>query len=215
MPTYAGNASKGVYAWGFQTELGSYATSYIPTTSASVTRNADVISKTGISSLIGQTEGTIFLDFYYDLTSAIGTASARFQLTDGSTDKWIFVSTPDAGTQQARFYVNNNGSEISFYSATDLLQGRNKVAVGYKSGQYVMYLNGVLSNSSTSSVVVPATSRLDFSGNVPSDPTVIKSNFNAAALWKTRLDNDTLEVLTGTGFTTYADMANYYNYTIQ
>jgi hypothetical protein len=49
-------------AYGFQLELGSYATSYIPTTSASVTRNADVISKTGISSLIGQTEGTIFAD---------------------------------------------------------------------------------------------------------------------------------------------------------
>ena len=45
-----------------QLEAGSYATSYIPTTSASVTRNADVINKTGISSLIGQTEGTVFLE---------------------------------------------------------------------------------------------------------------------------------------------------------
>jgi hypothetical protein len=62
---------------------------------------------------------------------------------------------------------------------------------------------------------VPATSRLDFSGNVPSDPTVIKSNFNAAALWKTRLTNDELERLTGTGFNTYAEMANYYNYITQ
>jgi hypothetical protein len=41
------------YAWGMQLEQNSsYATSYIPTTTAAVTRNADAISKTGISSLI-------------------------------------------------------------------------------------------------------------------------------------------------------------------
>jgi hypothetical protein len=43
------------YLWGIQLEAGSYATSYIPTTSATVTRLADSCSKTGISSLIGQT----------------------------------------------------------------------------------------------------------------------------------------------------------------
>jgi hypothetical protein len=44
-----------VHLWGAQLEAGAYPTSYIPTTTATVTRNADVISKTGISSLIGQT----------------------------------------------------------------------------------------------------------------------------------------------------------------
>jgi len=45
-----------------QLEDGSYATSYIPTVATIQTRNADVISKTGISSLIGQTEGTLFCE---------------------------------------------------------------------------------------------------------------------------------------------------------
>jgi hypothetical protein len=193
---FIGNGTDGVYLWGAQLEAGSYPTSYIPTTSASVTRNADVISKTGISSLIGQTEGSVFLDFYYDLTSVINTASARFQLSNGTTDKWILIATPDAGTQSVRFYQNNNGSDLSLYSSTNLVLGRNKVAVAYKSGQYVMYLNGALVNSSTSSVVVPETSRIDFSGNVPNDPTVVKNQFNAAALWKTRLTNDELATLT-------------------
>ena len=48
--------------WGFQLEAGAYATSYIPTLGAAVTRGADACSKTGISSLIGQTEGTIYLE---------------------------------------------------------------------------------------------------------------------------------------------------------
>jgi hypothetical protein len=44
MPSYSGDASKGVYWWGFQVENSSYPTSYIPTTSASATRVADVCS---------------------------------------------------------------------------------------------------------------------------------------------------------------------------
>lgn len=64
-----------ILIWGAQLEAGSYATSYIPTTAASVTRNRDQCVKTGITDLIGQTEGTLFVD-------AIGTknvqATAKF-----------------------------------------------------------------------------------------------------------------------------------------
>jgi hypothetical protein len=56
------DGTSGLYLWGAQVEVGSYATSYIPTTSAAVTRNADAISKTGISSLINSTEGVLFVE---------------------------------------------------------------------------------------------------------------------------------------------------------
>ena len=45
----------------WQLEVGSRATSLIKTVSGSVTRNADVISKYNIDTLIGQTEGTILV----------------------------------------------------------------------------------------------------------------------------------------------------------
>jgi len=34
-------------------------------------------------------------------------------------------------------------------------------------------------------------------------------------VWKTALTDDQLEALTGTSFNTYAEMASYYNYTLQ
>jgi hypothetical protein len=54
--------SGSAYAYGAQFEEGSYPTSYIPTYGTSATRLADSCYKTGISSLIGQTEGTLFVE---------------------------------------------------------------------------------------------------------------------------------------------------------
>lgn len=45
--SYAGDGTSGIYAWGADIEPGSFATSYIPTTSAAVTRSADIVQLTG------------------------------------------------------------------------------------------------------------------------------------------------------------------------
>lgn len=45
--TYLGDPTKGLFLWGSQWEPGAFATSYIPTTSVTVTRNADVATMTG------------------------------------------------------------------------------------------------------------------------------------------------------------------------
>jgi len=42
--TYTGDGTSGIYIWGAQYEIASAASSYIPTTTAAVTRNADVLS---------------------------------------------------------------------------------------------------------------------------------------------------------------------------
>lgn len=45
-PSYVGDGASGLYLWGGQFEAGTFATSYIPTTTASVTRSTDVASFT-------------------------------------------------------------------------------------------------------------------------------------------------------------------------
>lgn len=129
-----------VLVWGIQLEVGGYATSYTPTTSASVTRIADVISKTGISSLIGQTEGTLFANVDY-LENTENTRAIAIQ--GGVNRIGITVSKNDVGY----FIVTSAGIIIS--TAFSLISTTKKVALSYESGNISLFCNGVLMDSNT------------------------------------------------------------------
>jgi hypothetical protein len=62
--SFAGDNTSGIYLWGAQLEAGAFATSYIPTTTATVTRAADISTSVATSvfenSWYRQDEGTVF-----------------------------------------------------------------------------------------------------------------------------------------------------------
>jgi hypothetical protein len=180
------NSNGSVFIWGAQLEAGSYATSYIPTTSASVTRNADQIYKTGISSLIGQTEGTLFIDFYHDGLLNYFPCS----ISNGLYNDAIYFEQYLGNMQ---FVIFDNGNFQTAFNAGALSIGRHKMAVGYKTNDTVFYIDGVLKYTDTS-LTVPDCSRFDigFVGGVSID----KTQTNLTALWKTRLTNTQLAQLT-------------------
>jgi hypothetical protein len=195
--------TRSVFVWGAQLEAGNYSTSFIPTTSASVTRNADVISKTGISSLIGQTEGTVFLEYPNFKTDG---NEGLVGIDDGSGNNRILFYSDSNNRITAQVRTNGVTQQPSSYSVS----GNVKVAIAYNSSGFVFYVNGTLRFTGTAVVFSNAMSVFTFN-----HLGIAASITNAAALWKTRLTNDELERLTGTGFNTYAEMANYYNYITQ
>jgi hypothetical protein len=142
---FVGDITKGLYVWGFQFEVGSYATSYIPTTTAAVTRNADLISKTGISSLIGQTEGTLYAEVIIKNTENQICASIQ---RDGGLNS-IFIA--QLGNKR-QFSLRANSVTIFNYNVGVFLSGTNKVALVYNTnGTISAFLNGVkVSTLSTS-----------------------------------------------------------------
>jgi hypothetical protein len=191
-PTNADALNKSVYIYGAQLEAGSYATSYIPTTSASVTRNADVISKTGISSLIGQTEGVLLFDFKY---------------TQLDSNGLIPITIGQNSSNHAYFYIDGNES-ISFdfiYSGSDVVNistasgfavkgQRYKIAFAYKQNDFVLYINGVQIGTDNSGLI-PSFSELNF-GYPYAIGYSYPNSINLTALWKTRLTNAELAQLT-------------------
>ena len=124
-----------------QLEAGSNATSYIPTVAATATRNADVISKTGISSLIGQTEGTLY--FEVQGFSDGNTVTQFITLNDGTTTNQIgFNYTQTLGRINGYFRVS--GVSLSITS-TVLKTLNSKIILKYNSSYvYTLFINGSL-----------------------------------------------------------------------
>lgn len=196
------SGTNGLLIWGCQLEQGAYPTSYIPTYGAAATRGADTASKTGISSVIGQTEGTLFADFIYD-----GDFQHRFSIAEaGSNNNWIFMSIPETGTGNGRVYIRTNSvthldTSTGLGSGTFVKGQRYKVAFAYKSGDWAIYINGTLKSSGSQTFTAPSPSFDGFypSGTGPSSGAQVQLSavdFNQNILFQTRLTNDQLSQIT-------------------
>ena len=158
----ANNSSGTIWAYGAQAEAGAYATSYIPTLGASVTRGADAASKTGISSLIGQTEGTLYAEF---TRLNVGNAVVLFQCNDGTTNNRAQL---EIGTSGIATGVVLSGGAVScvITGATLALGQTHKLALTYKANDFKLYVNGVLAGTDTSGAVPISMSRIDLASEL-------------------------------------------------
>lgn len=183
------SASADLLVWGAQLEAGSYPTSYIPTTSASVTRNADAIYKTGISSLIGQTEGT----FFCELDRIDGAENMGIWMRTGGTPYNEIITFIVSQFGVCSVYVRSSSSDQFVASSSALSLGKHKFALAYKANDFAFYIDGVQIATSTSGT--PPTCDQIYLGGYPDGGARVSKNV-ATALWKTRLTNTQLAQLT-------------------
>jgi hypothetical protein len=178
------------YTWGAQIEAGSVATSYIPTTTGSVTRNADVINVSGaVSGCIGQTEGTIYAEV--DIRNFV-TFSRIVSLSNGTSSNTINLQLfLDGAVKSLRVGLTFLGSgQVDIIAA--MPNPVNKIAVGYKENDFAVYLNGT-SVGTDSTCNVPAMNKIDL-GNF-NGANIISDRIRSAALYTTRLTNAELIAL--------------------
>ena len=188
---FGGDGTSGIYVFGGQYELGSVATSYIPTTTTSATRNADVITLSGaVSGCIGQTEGTIYAEFEIRSES---TTRRLLTLSDGSQlNRIMLVYSSNALRAQIQ------GSSISLGNPAD---GYHKVAFAYQqsgvSGTLFASLDGGAVVSGTTAGTFPSVLNAINVGKI--EDTATTSQWNArirsAAIYTSRLTNAELIAL--------------------
>ena len=139
--------------WGAQGEKDSASgkdgkvTSYIPTTSGSVTRERDNYSGGGSSTLIGQTEGVFFFEgaSLYDAEAGRG-----MSLSDTSPTNRVILYF-DFTSQKLRGTIRDGGGANVVLTGTVSDQTAfNKVAIKYKSGDIALWINGTEVATSTS-----------------------------------------------------------------
>jgi hypothetical protein len=187
--SFAGDSTSGIFVWGCQFEAGSYATSYISTTSASATRVADACSKTGISSLIGQTEGVLFIDYNYDAKPDVN-GNLPMVIYDGSNEAYIFIT----GGGDLRLELYNGGVLQCLLTTSIGAVGRKKIAFAYKQNDFVGYMNGVQVATDTSGTVASMSNL--YVGSYYTANYNANGGINQALLFKTRLSNSDLIALT-------------------
>jgi len=186
-----------VILWGAQLELGAYPTTYIPTTTASATRVADACFKTGISSLIGQTEGTFFVETEYDREGLSVLARKLISANDGSSANLIDIYVP-SGQNSLQARIRANSTTLGGISTSSVPLGKVKIAYAYKANDYVLYINGVQIGTVTTGGSITFSSVVSTLqiGDGESGADELGGKIGQVVVFKTRLTNAELASLT-------------------
>lgn len=136
--TYTGNNTSGIFIWGAQLELGSFSTSYIPTTLSALTRSADVCSITSadFTGMYNQDEGSLLVNAF---TSANG--NRTIVASDNNTaDEMVRLRTEGI---DPFFRVTDGGSDlVAIDSGTVIANTAFKLAGAYKVNDFASVING-------------------------------------------------------------------------
>ena len=212
LSSYGGSTATDFQAFGLQLEVGSYSTSYIPTSGSTVTRNQDIFTRDGIGSLINSTEGVLFVE----MAAFPNDTSGRWlSLSNGTVNERLSYGFQSSNI---RVYISNTSGLIWDYTTSGIdILNYNKIALKYKSGDYALWINGTEVSTSTDSNLPSSLNSLQFDSGAGS------SNFDGKVkqlqVYDTSLSDDQLLQLTGESGTdfyeSYAEMASALTYTIQ
>lgn len=179
-----------INVYGFGLEAGAFPTSYIPTTSAQVTRAADVATMTGtnFSSWYNQSEGTLFVE------GETPTSASGYLASLGSGSVGTRMSVYPFGGGWGWYVRNAFVDQVAITSSVFSSGVFAKFSGAYKANDFAVSANGSSVATDTSGVV-PVVDRLHIGNNNAS------SNFNNGhirriAYFPRRLTNAELQGIT-------------------
>jgi len=194
------NSGGTIQLWGAQLEEATYATSYIPTDGGTVTRVKDQYSKTGISNLINSEEGS----FFVDIAALNQPPWAQISISlsgNGSNDRVLIYTGSGGGKWITQF--RKAGTIIVNVEKSVTITNQSKVAISWKSGKYLMYIDGdkatnYTEGSETHSVTFDADDlkNLQFSPNHSSSSNYFNGKVKHLQVYTTALTDSELKTLT-------------------
>jgi hypothetical protein len=190
--TYTGDGTSGIYLWGAQLEAGAFPTSYIPTTTATVTRSADVCSISGsnFSAWYRQDEGTVFAELQPQTTAN----HAHIGFDDGSNERWRIGWLTANGSN----LVMVDGGVVQMNAQTSAndtwpVNSRRKAAAAYKVDDIAMSLQGSIPIVDTSATL-PTPVKMTI--GAAEATTQMTGTIRRLTYWPTRMPNSTLQAVT-------------------
>jgi hypothetical protein len=190
-----------IFIWGAQLEAGSFATSYIPTTTASVIRSADVCSITGsdFSGFYNPLEGSLSASAIFNAPLAGSTGQIIIDVNDTTaSNRTRFIRNGSTGFLQ---YANTVGGtqDVTIAGSTAMITGAvTKLAGCMKANDFTIYLNNVSQGVDTTCVMQTAPTTFTI-GDVSSGLATrafINGTISSIRYYRKRLPNAKLQALT-------------------
>lgn len=161
--------NNGIYIYGAQIEEGSYATSYIPTNSSTVTRLKDICKTSADKYIINNTEGVLYAEFLktHENTDTFYLISLN-NLTAASDQNSVAIGFNAATNFYLRVKAGGVNALIQDSGTYASDNEYHKVALKYKSGECAAWVNGVevISTTDTFTFSKPLNNiSFDYNGN--------------------------------------------------
>jgi hypothetical protein len=195
---YTGNGTSGIFLYGAQLEAGAFASSYIPTTTATVTRSADVAQITGsnFTSFYNQSAGTLFANAVTNAPNAYSLNQTYFEASDGTNNNRLVAFRSTFGSN-IDWRVVNGGTPYNPSAVGSIATGiLGKVALAATSGSARGSVNGSLTTTTTAPAGMPTLNRIAIGCSVLGGSASLNGWLSSIAYYPTRLTDDQLQSLT-------------------
>jgi len=187
-----GGGAGSFYFWGNQMEIGTFPTSYIPTSGTSVTRTVESCYLLNNSDVIGE-EGVVFIDLVF--TGIIDTYSI-FKLSQNASNA-DRLQLYFQGSQLVVLTKSSSGAGISQQIDSSTTIGkRYKVAIQFKDQDYKIYLDGTSVYTNTTAYAPDGMNEVTFSYGGSGSLFSFFNDIKQVAVFKEALTDSELTTLT-------------------
>jgi hypothetical protein len=181
-----------IQLWGVQLENGDFSTSYIKTTTATATRDADnaVITGSNFASWYNPAEGTVVATVDSLYTASTITEQTIIAFNNGTTDNFQRITRVNAAS---RYYVKNTTVDVDLLGNT-FVTGTSAIAVSYNTNDFAYTADGVVAATDIVSLV-PSVNALSI-GSWLGTNTYLNGHISKLAYFSKRISNANIALIT-------------------
>jgi len=194
---FAGDGTSGIYIWGAQLETGSYATSYIPTTSSTATRAADVSTSATASVFESdwyrQDEGTVFAEAATQLS---GTGHVLTGFSTGSFASSAYLVKNGSNLIEAAPNASPSNLGIQLQSVTNNTLFKSSLAFTASTGSASAAMNAGTVGTDASTGIPTTMSQMSIGSAPWNFSTQWNGTIRRLTYYPQRLPDATLQALT-------------------
>lgn len=190
--SHQGVSGEGLHIFGPQMELGAFPTSYIPTTTAAVTRASDVLSLAP-SPWYRPSQGTLVFDYFQRAETRLtdGGGASLFQIAGSSSDAGrlglLYSSTPNIQLVKSASVETNSASN-----------GGQKFAISWQGATTSMAVDGTLriTDANMPVTTLPGDAFLSLGRRYPSiNNRVLNGHIRSVVYYPDRVPNSQLQAM--------------------